>query len=472
MDYLASSAIELDHKDKSLLEVINSGIQISIQLKNLKFGASDVYHKELKTNVKDESVRSSRTHKIYYKTNPGIFKSVDKLINFINDKQGTLFSLVPDDIDIIKYGPNDFFHRHSDFVPVVNKYISYHTLLYCIDADAVGGETCVYINDQETKFKETITPTKWLLLKNEIDHASATIKSGYKIILKANVIHVNLSDQMFNMEFDKLLTARNEIIKEFLSKEGNVLPVYNLSDYLFYRSCFKNNSTIIPFQFIAMGNGIDEIDIFNTNLEKNKLNKIEPSDNDIIWFNIGNDLPIIYYSSKKDSTDENNKKPIVDKPNEDYDTDSSSETENELETVDNIIQTYLTNSHDLNEIERAMSLMICYFWLSALKGIDDSENYLDIPTNGEAINKLICEKIKNNLDKIQEAELKMFALDKLKNPENILLVKNKFTNDYIYEIGTKFRTETLTYKVSGSYYCNETNYIEYRADVYFGFVRV
>src|SRR5690242_342404 len=90
MDYITSG--ELNVGNNIIAEEISNGINISVGIKHLQFEKSNIYHKEFKQNIEDQNVRSSLTHKIYYHTNKIIFTSVEKLINLINEKYGTIFS--------------------------------------------------------------------------------------------------------------------------------------------------------------------------------------------------------------------------------------------------------------------------------------------------------------------------------------------------------------------------------------------
>lgn len=88
----------------------------------------------------------------------------------------------------------------------------------------------------------------------------------------------------------------NEIIQTFKAAPGNVLPTYNLSDYMFYRNCFESDPNIVPFQFVVYSNGIDSDSPFKTKhlLENN-------SSQNVLWFNIYDDTPIVTW--RKSITD-------------------------------------------------------------------------------------------------------------------------------------------------------------------------
>lgn len=166
-------------------------IQLCVHTEKLLFQKSNVYSTELKNNIINDAVRSSVTHKISYKQNKAIFLAIELLIEMINTTHNTIFSVIPNDIDIIKYNEKDFFARHTDFVPIKNKYVTYYTLLFCIGANCTGREKTLYVNNDKLKFSDPITPNDWIIFKNEIDHEGLLVESGYKIVLRANLIHVN-----------------------------------------------------------------------------------------------------------------------------------------------------------------------------------------------------------------------------------------------------------------------------------------
>ncbi|XWV25225.1 hypothetical protein QJ856_gp0547 [Tupanvirus deep ocean] len=449
MNFITSS--DLDCQNVIHKEILDS-IRCSVHFKNLDFSTSKLYHKNLKENVIDGSQRSSKTHKIFYGDNTKIiFQSLEKLIEHINEKKNTLFSLVPNDIDIIKYETGDFFNKHNDFVPIKNKYITYYTLLFCLDAKCEGGQTSIYLDESNfIDFDETVTPDGWILFMNEIEHAGKKVESGHKIVLKANVVHINLSNVLFNNEFDKLITARNDIIEKFVSKPGNIMPVYNLSDYVFYRNCFKDDSTVVPFQFIKINttHSYSYINVENINELAND-NERDNYLSGCVWFNIGNCCPIVSFNLK-DTYDETS--------------DEASDQVNEY------IKSVIKNKN-LNEIERSISLMICLFWACALTTDENDDSGLAIPTNKEGIEEIICEKIEENLKKIQKQELEAFSLDKINDIDRKEIV-SKFDNTFIDDINSRFVSETIHYHTGGAYFCNETGYEEVETKIYFGFLKI
>ncbi len=581
MEFLTSTILNND--TNSVYKCIIDTIRYSIALKKIFFTDSKIYHIENKENITDFSQRSSKTYKIHCNESQSIFKSVENLVEYINEKNNTLFTLIPNDIDIIKYNTGDFFNRHSDFVPIKMRYVSYYTLLFCIDANCVGGETSLYLDKDTTiDFSETITPGQWLLFQNEIEHCGKKVLSGHKIILKANIAHINFSYYSFNNQFDKLVNSKNEIISDFLSKSENILPMNNLSDYISYRNCFKECTNVVPFQFFKCNELIDGFDIYyvnttvkkyiqpvktntdlfkflgtgnlfdsfaNQDLLKQELDNDEyiPDPNleknisffrekGIQWFNIGDQCPIIYftYKNKTDNNNDNDESECIKKINEyknkieeiqrsiddndkhqiekytdllnrinqlheghDYNGNDDDETHEEYQlkhytdmlnkikekhlTYENEFGIHITNAQtkieelthnndNINEIDRAISLMMCFFWINTLTFLDeDGYRIIDIADNIENLNDQIVEKIDENLKKIHEKELNAFGLEKLPDCK-IKNVQKKFTPDLIKKIINSFYSETINYSEGGLHFCNETDYSVIEAEIYFGFV--
>jgi hypothetical protein len=582
MNFLTSAFVNNNDVYKCIIEML----QCSVPLKNINFEESKIYDIKHKENIIDISHRSSKVHKIYYNQSQGIFKSIEKLIDMINEKKQTLFTLIPNDIDIVKYETGDFFNRHSDFVPIKTKYLSYYTMLFCIDANCIGGETSLFLDgENRIDFSETVTPNEWLLFRNEIEHCGNQVISGHKIILKANIVHTDLSNCLFNPQFDKLISAKNEVITDFMSKSGNILPIHSLTDYIFYRNCFKDCENVVPFQFLKCNDLSDSFKIhFAVTKSKGKNGKesdnfgddldnsdgpdpnsysINTKDN-IKWFNIGNLFPIIYLTYETDNNDEDkgeddekdlsNKiieikrkiKEIEDEINEstslkngffDYDDDDDDDSDDDdddsddddddsddscddngvpknkkngvtvkekkiqinllkkradaliekmddlnkkrteddiINNIDNKIKDLIHNNNDINEIARAISIMIYFFWINAIKCKDDNDDkIIDFYGKKEElqVNNLIAKKVEENLRKIHEKELEAFGLEKLPD-HKIGNAKKMFTNDFIDKIIKKFDDGIINYHQGGAHFCNECVYDEIKAEINFGFVRI
>src|SRR5579872_1073119 len=191
MDYLIPTI-----KSASYLELTQALVS-AIKLISSKYYANSrpslVYNTSTRKNITYAELRQSKTSKINYFDNQTIFKQVEQLIDFINDSYHTAFQLIPDDLDIIMYEKGDYFGKHVDFIPIRTPYMTYYSLILCLDADCKGGQTKLYFNDNTSKsFSETITSNSWLIFKNSLEHESVQLKSGHKIVLKANLVHLTL----------------------------------------------------------------------------------------------------------------------------------------------------------------------------------------------------------------------------------------------------------------------------------------
>ena len=121
-------------------------------------------------------------------------------------------------------------------------------------------------------FFRAVTPNSWLIFKNTIEHESTLVRSsscglrpqsrlrqrrsGHKIVLKANLVHLHISPHILHItkppispyanSFAKLIESKHSVITQFKSKPYSVLPTYNISEYMFYRDCFKSDPNVIP----------------------------------------------------------------------------------------------------------------------------------------------------------------------------------------------------------------------------------
>ena len=78
------------------------------------------------------------------------------------------------------------------------------------------------------------------------------------------------------------------------------------------------------------------------------------------------------------------------------------------------------------------------------------------------------------MKKIHEVEFEAFKLnmDTLDTKDIIDSLSYFDSNIIIDDIINQFTTTTIHYKTGGSYHCNESNYDEYHANLYFGFVKI
>src|SRR5579872_3027945 len=221
--------------EDTIMDPINA-VTKYIQNLTITFTNSLVYDTHSHQNIHLDTLRKSLTTSLNYDSHQPLFKLLTQVVKEISNWTGSDYSLIPTNVDVIKYVEGDFFKKHTDFEPVKCKFFEYYALLICIDANCEGGETIVYTPYGNFTFTDTIRPNYWMLFKSSLEHESNVIKTGYKIVLKADVIKTNFNDNPeIHQSLSSLLDARNSIITSFKSKPHNVLPVYSLSEYLFYR---------------------------------------------------------------------------------------------------------------------------------------------------------------------------------------------------------------------------------------------
>ena len=116
--------------------------------------------------------------------------------------------LVKNDITFIKYSKGGFFKTHQDYTTVTSNVMEEFTLILCIDAKCVGGETMLHFNDK-SKYKSlsTTTPKHVLLFRKDIKHEGLQIIDRYKHILMMNLCNKMLSFNLIqNKNNNKILT--------------------------------------------------------------------------------------------------------------------------------------------------------------------------------------------------------------------------------------------------------------------------
>uniref|UniRef100_A0A6C0C787 Prolyl 4-hydroxylase alpha subunit Fe(2+) 2OG dioxygenase domain-containing protein n=1 Tax=viral metagenome TaxID=1070528 RepID=A0A6C0C787_9ZZZZ len=213
-----------------------------IKYDTLKYSKSQVMNTKTKENEINENVRKSARANIKDKK---VFDWLDtNIIEELNTKHTkNKFLLVRDELDIIKYVKNDYFAQHQDFVKFHCEYLKCATILICLYADCEGGTTKLYFPDKTIVIKETKTVGGCLLLRNEVYHSGEKLKSGTKIILKANIFITPLrihkqkitNDDFVVIGFNKdnrIFIIPNSVIKKFknsfvaLCKTDVAVPAY------------------------------------------------------------------------------------------------------------------------------------------------------------------------------------------------------------------------------------------------------
>jgi len=450
--YIDSSNIILPLDSEINLISINKLIQDDVaNLQKNILTDSKVYDVANQINIINNDMRRSKSINLLYNQCPEIFKNISNIINMLNDNYHICLSVIPNDIDIIHYETGDFFAKHNDFVPIKSKYIEYYSILYCIDAVCKGGETCLYINNTPVKFSETITRNNWLIFRNDIEHEGLPILSGHKTILKANIVKINFSsNELYNPAFSMLIDARNDIISKFKSSKYNILPIFSINEYLFYRKSFEDDHCVVPFQMIVKAKGKSDVGY-------EQISKYNTFDKDIIWFSIGNNqvLKSVKYIN------------------------SNYQNDNDIDSIEeHNLNTYVKDIdlQEINEVVRTIYMTIYYFWKVSIESkyeYDDDCGMRNSIDNVDDASTMIGEKIKENIHKIQKSEYKLFKLPKINKLYSTAIADKICKKKYIDKIKKKFTdSSTLAYHVGSSVYCNQHEYIEYKLDINFGFINL
>lgn len=159
------------------------------------FNASEseyIDSKVLDTNLKKNVIAPEIRNSLQKRFKDGesfrlIEEEVLSHINNENENENFSMKLVYSEIDLIKYEVGGFFKRHHDFVHFVSDTMKCYSLLICLEGDCVGGETKLYIEDEEYTIAHSKKPRHYLLFRNELDHEGVVIKSGKKVILKVDL---------------------------------------------------------------------------------------------------------------------------------------------------------------------------------------------------------------------------------------------------------------------------------------------
>jgi len=192
--------------------------------------------------------------------NTEIFDLCESIVEQINSKNKTLFfKLVKNDVTHIKYKSGCFFKRHEDYLSIRSNFIEEYSLLICIDANCVGGETIIYLNDNfKYTSKASITPGNSLMFRKDLQHEGSILESGIKEIVTLNLIAFNKTNKndllivsFMNDDrkyFLKISTiskfSEDNVFKRFISFKKNS-GINHIFDYL------ESNYTYEEFSFIA-----------------------------------------------------------------------------------------------------------------------------------------------------------------------------------------------------------------------------
>jgi hypothetical protein len=300
----------------------------------------------------------------------------------------------------------------------------------------------------------------------------------------------------YKQNCEKLVNAKYETIYNFKKCNEKILQVHNLSDYMFYRECFKYDSDVIPFQFIASDSKF-KITKYNNDIIK-KYNQC------VVFFNIYDNHNIFSWNTvisdnKIDdalSSNENDMSSIYHTlessklDNDDFD----SHNEKHIEIVDRIetwqqmkairtdIKKDLIKKSEItkirnqlncdNEFDLLISNMMYLFWNIAVD-YDESDHSIkyDFPTESSKVQDMIKNDTNIFLRKMSEIEREKFAMTKLPAHENINEIESIFTVDVINNIIDSCQTSVIEHTMYGYYKRDDHGHERDEINIYFGFYR-
>ena len=153
-----------------------------------QFVSSQIFNTQTHQNEHNLELRDSQTKQMH---NEEAFSMLSNIIDQMNEslnKLNVTVQLVQDEIDIIKYEPKGYFHKHRDFVNFISDQMKCYALLICLEGTQEGGETKLHFDDKNSLIiPETRKAGGCLLFRNELMHEGCEVISGNKIILKANI---------------------------------------------------------------------------------------------------------------------------------------------------------------------------------------------------------------------------------------------------------------------------------------------
>jgi hypothetical protein len=273
---------------------------------NLKFEDSLLFDGNTKQKLLDKTKRQSKFCNIVDATLFSKFEKIVEILNFTNKK--SKYSLVRNDITYLKYKQGDFFQPHSDYLSYTSNMIKEYTLILCLDADCVGGETIFHINPNFKHIsKHTTTPGCMVLFRKDYIHEGNKLQSGYKDVLVANILETSKKNNGYLVVKcnkgnpliipSEYITNLDSKLKTFYVEQNKLISVYNteytykqlniISDILHRKHIsfnkFKNNYNLIK----EFGISFEEI-IVDEDVSKNKTKSgvcKHFTGNDIMIFN-------------------------------------------------------------------------------------------------------------------------------------------------------------------------------------------
>ena len=210
---------------------------------------SHVFNPVDRANVVNKHMRSSR--KIEYRDEQ-LFdwveqNIVDKLNRDCSDYQ---FSLIRNDLEVVKYGPGDFFKAHQDYVNFHSNVFTNLTFIMCLEPCEEGGETVLHgipenyqlpASEDKKVFEGTArNPGGILVLQKETIHEGLAVIKGNKTILKGNLVCFQAPKQ----------PREDYIVIKLMKEQGEqvVLPYKSLEDHpdCIYRLLYEEEKSREP----------------------------------------------------------------------------------------------------------------------------------------------------------------------------------------------------------------------------------
>ena len=213
---------EFDILDKPIQQQICSFFKNNTK----EFNVSMIYNTKEEQKLHDLDKRQS-----YFRTftDSIIFNLVQKYINEINKLDDIYtYILVKNDITQVKYYQGGYFKPHEDYLSLITNVIQEYTLLMCLDADCIGGETVLHLNKYfKHSSKATTTPLHGLLFRKDITHEGCKIEKGTKEIMMVNLWAVKKnSPAIVIMRFKDDNRTHVIELNNILNMHDNVLKSY------------------------------------------------------------------------------------------------------------------------------------------------------------------------------------------------------------------------------------------------------
>jgi len=225
-----------------------------------KFDSSLVFNTQTHENEYHEDIRVSSRNSIKDEESFELIeKEIMPLINMQCEKDQTIMQLVRDELELVKYETDGYFKKHQDFVNYVSNHLKCYACIICLEQPAQGGETNLYISDDDVKsMKESKTMGGCLIFRNEIIHEGCKIEQGEKVILKLNLWGFK--------KFDKLANLNDMIIVSFPNEKG----FYVLHDWMYKKYDKSLFALHIKFNQVVLNKKNNNIVLTNITYEQFK----------------------------------------------------------------------------------------------------------------------------------------------------------------------------------------------------------